>query len=810
MPHMLRFQQERDEAGGGVSLRFAAEAALERSLGTPGLRRQEAKALVLRCFDRLLSDDARCAAYEDAIDAAVRGGVRTACVLGSGSLLPALLLAQAGVAVCVVEPVSPLADIARACARDNELRLAVLPTITAAAHVWRGPPDLLVSEAINDGLFGELVLPKLREARRALATAATDAPSGVTRRSTTLLPCRAALSGVLVQLGFEGVSGFGLDGLGVDLRHFDALRPSGQRAAVAPGYWPVRLSGWRQPHALLSSSFALGEVDFDTATAPGAIPGAGGVGGPPSAREVVATRDGLLNAVVYYFNLHVGPGAPPVSSAPPERDDRPGSWRAGWRQAAVYLERPVYVRAGERLSLGWRVSEDGIRFDVACMPLNPQSDAESSQQGAFATERAFLPEPPLAEQTRQQPVAPPPPPPAGLSPSAMVPCNAYHFCMMADTARNEAYRRAITRAVSRFKAGRGNGGKAGGSGGCRVLDIGAGSGLLGVMAARAGATHIDAVEMNRVLAETAARTLEASGVQSFRVYGCLSTQLTVNGEQPVNTEHAVNEERAVNSECAMSAEQGMNGRKDAVRRDAARGKSGDRAGAQAGGVADGRRLASRADIIVSETLDTSLIGEGAIHSLRHAAAELLRQARSSPRPPATNDAPIPSRTCCLGIWGHPPPSHTLPLPTLAHFAPDSQPPPSQPHTFTGRRWAHDPILRDRLPDGGRVPPSRLRWLRLPGAQRFAGRIRPTPTAHRQPRLPFNARQRPHNTLWRSRVCHKLRRRVTGCTYRHPSGCVQRHRVVVRSTPRRDRDVGGRSGLDRSNVEAERALPGQAV
>lgn len=606
MPHMLLFQQERDEAGGGVALRFAAEAALERSLSTPGLRRQEAKALVLRCFDRLLSDDARCAAYEDAIDAAVLSGARTACVLGSGSLLPALLLARAEVAVCVVEPVAPLADIARACARDNQLRVAVLPTIAAAARVWKGPPDLLISEAVDDGLLGERIIPQLREARRTLAAAA-DVSSGATRRTTTLLPCRAQLSGLLVQLGFEGVRGFGLDGLGLDLRHFDALRPSGQRATVVPGYWPVRLSGWRQPHALLSSPFALGEIDFDEATAPDAPAGAGGVGGPPSAQEVVATRDGLLNAVVYYYNLHMGPGAPPVSSAPPGRADRPGSWRAGWRQAAVYLERPVYVRAGERLTLGWRVSEDGIRFDLACMPPSPgpQGDTEASPEGAFGTGR------PLAGPKRRQVVAPPPPPP-GMSPSAMVPCNAYHFCMLADTARNEAYRRAIGRAVSRFKAGCGAGGAEGrhGGGGCRILDIGAGSGLLGVMAAQAGATHIDAVEMNRVMAETAARTLEASGVKSFRVYGCLSTQLTVKSEPGAN------------------AEQGVDGPAEGVRSDSAGGPA-DTAGVEAGAVAAGRRLASRADIIVSETLDTSLIGEGAIHSLRHAAAELLRQASTT-------------------------------------------------------------------------------------------------------------------------------------------------------------------------------------
>ena len=48
-----------------------------------------------------------------------------------------------------------------------------------------------------------------------------------------------------------------------------------------------------------------------------------------------------------------------------------------------------------------------------------------------------------------------------IKPGAQIPINAYHFCMLADTSRNSAYRRAIEAAVTRMGA-------------CRVLDIGAG------------------------------------------------------------------------------------------------------------------------------------------------------------------------------------------------------------------------------------------------------------------------------------------------------------------------------------------------
>ena len=578
VPPMLRFQQERDESGGGVALRSTAEEALLQRMHTPGLRRQEAKALVLRSFDRMLSDDARCSAYKDAISHAVLVGVSTACIIGSGSLLPALLLARAGVAVCLVEPHAPLAEIARACARDNHLSLAVVPEVQLAAHAWGGPPDLLVSEAIDDGLFCELLVPKLREARRAFHAVRSERPGR--DQPIMLMPCRAMLTGLLVQLGFEGVDGFGLDGLDLDLRHFDALRPSGRLAAASPGYWPVRLSKWRQPHLRLSVPFALGDIDLEAATAPSAPAGAGGVGAAPSSQTIVVTRDGLLNAVVYYFRLEFAGGAS-VSSAPPENDERPGSWRPGWRQAAIYLEKPFYVHAGETLKLTWQIESVGLRVYVECM--SPGSVGSVVPKGGSS------------QGVLRQPVAPPSLPRRLLS-TAMLPCNAYHFCMLADKARNEAYRRAIDRAVRRFYrsvhhehdlgSGLSANGIEGSASACRVLDLGAGSGLLGVIATRAGATRIDAVEMNCVMAETATRTLESSGVKDFRVHKCVSTKLRVAASSGTTKELSISGTPSPDTSEILS---------------------------------------SRVDIVVSETLDSSLIGEGAIHSLRHAAAELLRQ-----------------------------------------------------------------------------------------------------------------------------------------------------------------------------------------
>lgn len=72
----------------------------------------------------------------------------------------------------------------------------------------------------------------------------------------------------------------------------------------------------------------------------------------------------------------------------------------------------------------------------------------------------------------------------------------FHAKMLHDQRRNAAYRAAI----ERFAPGR------------RVLDIGTGSGLLAMMAARAGAAKVYACEENAMLAAAARRVIAANGL----------------------------------------------------------------------------------------------------------------------------------------------------------------------------------------------------------------------------------------------------------------------------------------------------------
>ena len=89
----------------------------------------------------------------------------------------------------------------------------------------------------------------------------------------------------------------------------------------------------------------------------------------------------------------------------------------------------------------------------------------------------------------------------------------WHFAIVADERRNAAYDAAIRRAVTP---------------GCSVLDIGAGTGLLSMMAARAGAGSVVACEMNPAVAEAAVDVVAANGLSdTVRIVAKKSTDLDI-------------------------------------------------------------------------------------------------------------------------------------------------------------------------------------------------------------------------------------------------------------------------------------------
>ena len=127
---------------------------------------------------------------------------------------------------------------------------------------------------------------------------------------------------------------------------------------------------------------------------------------------------------------------------------------------------------------------------------------------------------------------------------------AWHLPMLADAARNAAYEQAIAKA-------------AGGS--ALTLDIGTGSGLLAMLAARHGARRVVACEAHPIIADTATEIVARNGLQGrIRVVAKRSTEM----RPEIDMENA------------------------------------------------------KADLIVSEILDAGLLGEGVLATLRDALARL--------------------------------------------------------------------------------------------------------------------------------------------------------------------------------------------
>ena len=85
-----------------------------------------------------------------------------------------------------------------------------------------------------------------------------------------------------------------------------------------------------------------------------------------------------------------------------------------------------------------------------------------------------------------------------MSRDTVVAVNDWHFAMMNDVGRNDAFADALHRAIV--------------PGDSVVVDVGAGSGLLSLMAARLGAARVYAIEGNPDLSSLARRLAEANGL----------------------------------------------------------------------------------------------------------------------------------------------------------------------------------------------------------------------------------------------------------------------------------------------------------
>jgi len=173
-------------------------------------------------------------------------------------------------------------------------------------------------------------------------------------------------------------------------------------------------------------------------------------------------------------------------------------------------------------------------YAVALWGLGQLDEARSLLQRAFELE----PEHAFTRRNRQ------------LLNSRLV--DRWHFAMVNDVARNQQIEAALKRTVTADSV---------------VLDIGAGTGLLSMMAARAGAKQVIACEANPTLAALAGEVVKNNGYSDrIRIINKASQQLDPKTDFPKNT---------------------------------------------------------RPDVLVAEVFDTLVIGEGALSTFEHARRYLL-------------------------------------------------------------------------------------------------------------------------------------------------------------------------------------------
>lgn len=106
----------------------------------------------------------------------------------------------------------------------------------------------------------------------------------------------------------------------------------------------------------------------------------------------------------------------------------------------------------------------------------------------------------------------------------------WHIPMMNDTRRNDAFEAAITAAIAAVGPD------------ARVLDIGTGSGLLSMMAARAGAASVTACEVVPIIADMARRIVADNGYgERIDIFAAASTELEVGREMAAPADILVSE-----------------------------------------------------------------------------------------------------------------------------------------------------------------------------------------------------------------------------------------------------------------------------
>lgn len=280
----------------------------------------------------MINDFERNDAYEAALKRAVTPD-SLVLEIGTGSGIVAMMAARAGarkVVTCEVNPI--LARIARETVANNGYadRIDVVPKLSTRLSVGADgdlpeKADVFVSELINIGMLAPRMLSVLQHARTHLVK-----PGGA------IIPRASTVYAMLVETPelarINPVKTIG----GFDMSTFDVFR--------SPGYQQIDLGA--ETHTPLSSAFTALDFDFTHN-----MPEEGG-------REIAVeiTAEGTCHGVAFWFDLHMDEEITYRSESRARTNH--------WKQAMTYLETPIRVRPGDRLTIVARYDNNQISFGV--------------------------------------------------------------------------------------------------------------------------------------------------------------------------------------------------------------------------------------------------------------------------------------------------------------------------------------------------------------------------------------------------------------------------------------------------------------
>eukprot|EP00164_Ancoracysta_twista_P017290 GFYU01029388.1.p1 GENE.GFYU01029388.1~~GFYU01029388.1.p1 ORF type:complete len:840 (-),score=261.96 GFYU01029388.1:76-2595(-) len=343
-------------------------------------------------------------------------------------------------------------DVERAVLQDGPQVVVVEPLATYQNHPF------------NTGLTGtKSFLHTHRSAVKYLlppspATTTTRTPPLSTTSSGVVSPSRAQLHGALLhsqqirQMNAldEKVAGFDLDG-------FNELRWK---------HMPVKVNEFA--HEYVSDPQCFMDLNLCTDVTDASLKK-----GFKNDVQVQVTSDGRVDVIVFWYDFHLfngdgndDEGECILSTAPVNCQPR---HEHKW-QIAYYPSRPIPVKQGDCIHVEVKVADGGFTCSMkhtteGSMSVMGCTNLRDGISAADAAQAKILP---------------------------------YHFSMLNDEERAVKYYNAVKKVVSPGKSQ-------------VVLDIGAGSGILSMMCANAGATKVRACEKVKSLATTSQRIVESLG-----------------------------------------------------------------------------------------------------------------------------------------------------------------------------------------------------------------------------------------------------------------------------------------------------------